>query len=80
MDAHTFKATVSHYFLGLMLRKRVQVPALAKTLRISQARIYDLANPQKLTLDLEVFCALCKHFKVRINVRAGDVTANHSHV
>jgi len=73
MNAFEMKARISHYFLGLMIRKRVQVPELAKTLRISQARIYALANPAITTLDLEVFVALCKHFNVRININTPGV-------
>lgn len=71
MNAFEMKARISHFFLGLLLRKRVQIPELAKELKISQAKILELVNPSVTTLDLVVFTALCAHFNVRIRMNGG---------
>lgn len=71
MNAQKLKGKVVHYFLGLILDRDVDIPTMAKTIRISQARVNALLNPQELTLDLVALFAVAKHLGVRVTITTG---------
>ncbi len=66
MDAFLAKARISHMLLGRMIDKQITPLQLSKAVNISLKRIKLLVDPFCMTLELDVFLAVCQYFNVRL--------------